>query len=69
MALSKKHYEMIAKRFQQQVNEDLANPEMTSRDRDAARESMQQLACKLARTFMYDNPNFNMLRFLTACGF
>lgn len=68
MALSKKHYEDIARRFTQQKNELLAGRNdygQCSYGLDALR----GVAAKLAISFKQDNPRFDAVRFLAACGF
>jgi len=71
MALSKKHYEQFALRFRHQLAEIAGNTPsgLDLYEHKYAREQLAQLAGKLAIDFGYDNPRFDKLRFLEACGF
>lgn len=72
MALSKKHYEAFAERFQQQLMDlDLRHDSFII-DEDSyseAYKNLNELAAKFAMTLGWDNPRFDKLRFLAACGF
>lgn len=65
MALSKKHYEAIARRIKAQLDE--LHPDMRAKDPRAF--MLNNLACDLAFDFRQDNPRFDEARFLKACGF
>jgi hypothetical protein len=65
MALSKKHYEAIARRIKAQ----LRRHEGDSFSAAAARIALNELACDLAFDFRADNSRFDEARFLKACGF
>ncbi len=76
MAMSKKHYNAIAARFQQQLNE-LDNEQAAAHDLgkisvaewEVARRHLAGIAGKLAFALAEDNARFDKLRFLAACGF
>lgn len=62
MAMTKKHYEAIARRIRHYVEHKTAS----FTDEKAL---LNELACDLAFDFRQDNPNFDEARFLKACGF
>lgn len=72
MAMSKKHYEAVARRVKDRL--DAATTEhsgglIDSTAKKAVHAAMRELARDLAVDFREDNPNFDRQRFLTACGF
>jgi hypothetical protein len=68
MALSKKHYETFAERFQQQLTE-LRAGRNDNGQAEYGYDALRGLAAKLSLTFKQDNPRFDAIRFLKACGF
>jgi hypothetical protein len=70
MALSKKHYEQFAYRFDQRRQLIAAvDNGLTQHERDVALEALQGLARTMCIDFALDNANFDRERFLKACGF
>lgn len=70
MALSKKHYEAIAREIRDELGGlGDAHPSFTPVQVAAARATLYNLTIKLCTTFGRDNPNFDGQRFLAACGF
>jgi len=72
MALSKKHYEAFAERFQQQLADlDMRKDSFIINEDEYAEayKNLNELAAKFSMTFKWDNPRFDSLRFLAACGF
>lgn len=59
--MTKKHFELIARRIHQQVERAGGNKAMLA--------MLNELACDLAFSFRAVNPNFDQERFLRACGF
>ncbi len=71
MALTKKHFEMIARRIKQQVEGiRTTTTTITSRpEKDRALARLNDLACDMAFDFRRENENFDESRFIKACGF
>lgn len=59
--MTRKHFAAVAADIKENV-------EAADGNTDAIR-TLRQLAGDLARTFKLFNPNFDRVRFLTACGF
>lgn len=58
--MSRKHYQIVARRFA------LARAAYVTRDRCA--NALDLLALAMAEDFAADNPRFDRVRFLRACG-
>jgi len=72
MAMSKKHFEAIAERFQNQLvlaGVEYAQGEHTIDALLQINAHLYALASSMAADFGYDNPRFDAKRFLAACGF
>ena len=72
MALSKKHYEQFAERFQQQLNDNLVEhreSKISEAEYKAVNTALLRLATKMAIDFKYDNARYGRTRFIDACGF
>lgn len=61
MAMTKKHYEMVAECFRW-------NPPRDPNGDPEVKRHHEMLADELAEAFRSDNPNFDRERFLKACG-
>ena len=60
MSMSKKDYELIAKSFRFMVN---------TYERDKQKDVLFQTAVELSIELKKDNPKFDTLKFIKACGF
>jgi hypothetical protein len=69
MALSKKHFELIAECIKHQVTHTARRVGYTEDQRAAAHGSLNELASVLCGDFEIENPRFDRQRFLKACGF
>jgi hypothetical protein len=72
MAMTKKHYEAVARRIKHRIDTAVtehAHGLIHSTAKKAVLAAMNELACDLAFDFRADNPNFDEGRFLKACGF
>ena len=72
MAMSKKHYEAVARRIKHRFDFAVVqhvNGTIHSTAKKAVHEALNELACDLAFDFRADNAQFDEGRFLKACGF
>jgi hypothetical protein len=72
MALSKKHYEQFAHRFQTALNANLVEHHegsVNEAEYKAVNSALLGLAQGMSLDFALDNPRFNRTRFIDACGF
>lgn len=70
MALSKKHFEQIASRFQLKVARiNAETTDLTNAEKRIALGALNSLACDLCIDFQFENERFDSKRFLKACGF
>jgi len=68
MALSKKHFEAIARDIAAEVTTANQSP-WDLAQRAAVKVALRNVASNLCTTFRAENPNFDGQRFLKACGF
>ncbi len=72
MALSKKHFERIAREINNEIvnaNCILALSAKAEGERDGRLDALTNLTDSLCVFFREENPNFDKSRFLKACGF
>lgn len=68
MALTRKHFEMVARNIAAEVTTVDQNS-FNIDQQNAVLVSMRNLAINLCTEFRAENPNFDATRFLKACGF
>ena len=69
MALSEKHYEQFAQRIAETTIALSTDSSMHFAEIVRATRHVEALAQRLAVDFSVDNPRFDRVRFLKACGF